>query len=353
MIDTWEKLYLYESKDLISRLYYEKHNRKLNKDKATEIISQLVQGREYFKSAKQSAEVVKPLLLYYGVLSLSRGLILFLDTNARESSLKGSHGLKALNWNEVLSKGLEQITNIKISFNKGTFMELLSVTRNIERWNVEKAPFPQFFFGESRLGTNLEIDFTVTFDDILSRIPELYSTYNEIFHKYSNCYESHIAIQNVNTHTDLSLLVSKAGFPDEMFIKQRFKMLKDLVVTYSNSSYYLDKEHMKFRLSHTNEQELIEILPHIKNTNDNCYIVAPIAENYKFSSLISYYILSYFLGMLVRYYPSQWLSLIYRSKGDFTFPILIKAINILEVKFPELILEELEFGTTYFTSKEK
>jgi hypothetical protein len=346
----WERFFLYESKDIISRIYYEKHNREVTSQKAGEIISHFVQGREYFKSAKQSAEVVRPLLFYYGALALSRGLILFLDTNARETSLKGSHGLGAYKWNETLANGLHELPNVKVTFSKGTFMELLTVTRNIERWQVNTAPHPNPYFGETNLETNLDGGFSITLNDILSRIPELADTYIEVFHKLPKSYQANVFILNKETQTDISIMNTIAGLPGEEVVRNEFGISPDVQITYQDNSYFLGNiHHMWFRLKHDNELELNKILPHIKNRGDNDYfIIAPLENGNRFSSLVSFFVLSYFMGMLVRYYPSQWQSLINRSKGDITFPILIKAMNVLEEKFPSLIMDELLFGTSYY-----
>ncbi|MEK5065670.1 YaaC family protein [Cytobacillus sp. FSL R5-0596] len=347
----WEKLYLYESQDLIARLFQEKHARGLSSKKAKEIISHFVQGREYFKSAKQSAEVVRPLLLYYGVLSLSRGLILFLDAKSSESSLKSGHGIGVHQWNETLAKGLDQLTNVMVKFNKGTFSELLTVTRNSERWRVNTAPFPSSFLGETNLELDLKEGFSITLDDILSRIPELSESYTDVFNKLPNCYEANIFILDENTHTDISLVETTKGMPDEAEIRKMFNISRDVTFTYRNQSHFLPNlSHMEFRINHQNKFELENKLPHIKNivNNHNCYIIAPLEDGIRFSSLMTLFILSYFTGMLVRYYPSQWQSLINRSKGDIAFPILIKAINLLEEKFPSLIIDELTYGESYY-----
>lgn len=350
--DVWEKLYLYESQDLIARLYQEKHARELSSKKAKEIISHFVQGREYFKSAKQSAEVVRPLLLYYGVLSLSRGLILFLDAKSSESSLKSGHGIGVNQWNETLAKGLDQLPNVMVKFSKGTFMELLTVTRNIERWRVNTAPFPSSYFGETSLEPNLKQGISITLDDILSRIPELSESYTDVFNKFPNCFETNIFILDEKTYTDISLIETTKGMPDEAIIRKIFNIPREVTFTYRNQSHFLPNlRHMEFRINHENKLDLENKLPHIKNSGNNSYwnyIIAPIKDGIRFSSLTSFYILSYFTGMLVRYYPSQWQSLINRSKGDIAFPILIKGINLLEEKFPSLILDELSFGDSYY-----
>lgn len=76
----WERLSLYESRDMVTQLYHRRHGRQTNDAKARAIASHMIQGRQYFESAQGAGELVRPLLLYYGVVALSRALILFLDS---------------------------------------------------------------------------------------------------------------------------------------------------------------------------------------------------------------------------------------------------------------------------------
>ena len=62
--DIWKNFSLYNSVDLISRFYKEKHGREISSGKAHEIVSHLMQGQSYFASAKQAAEMIRPLLLW-------------------------------------------------------------------------------------------------------------------------------------------------------------------------------------------------------------------------------------------------------------------------------------------------
>ena len=83
--DVWEILSLFQSTDIVRRWFKERHNRSLNLERATEIAACFLQGDQYFKSSQHAADVVKPLLLYYGILSLSRGIILFLDPRKKRN----------------------------------------------------------------------------------------------------------------------------------------------------------------------------------------------------------------------------------------------------------------------------
>jgi hypothetical protein len=110
----WSRLALYESSDFVRRAFYDEHLRELNTSKAQEIVAHFAQGREYFASAATASPLLRPLLLYYGVVGLSRGAILFLRSNARQASLRPSHGLEVVDWNNILGLGLREIPNLTI-----------------------------------------------------------------------------------------------------------------------------------------------------------------------------------------------------------------------------------------------
>ena len=84
----WQSLSRFESYDFVARWYQKAHQRKPNAAKVSQINACFIQGREYFSNAASSAMSVKPLLLYYGALSLSRGVILANNPRKKEESLK-------------------------------------------------------------------------------------------------------------------------------------------------------------------------------------------------------------------------------------------------------------------------
>ena len=97
MPKVWETISAFKSLDLVTRLYKGKHGGGLSAGKANEIVSHFIQGNEYFANAANAADVVRSLLPYYGVLSFSKDMILFLDPKDREIELNPSHGLEAIN----------------------------------------------------------------------------------------------------------------------------------------------------------------------------------------------------------------------------------------------------------------
>ncbi|GBF27373.1 hypothetical protein MnTg02_02425 [bacterium MnTg02] len=129
--DAWELLSNYESHELVRNRYITKHNWQPNRSQSRQIAASFIQAREYFRSADNADLVVKPLLLYYGVVSLSRGLTLFLTPQLWEPSLARSHGLSRFNWHDELSKENPDYLNLAVRVNaRGTFNELVHATGN-------------------------------------------------------------------------------------------------------------------------------------------------------------------------------------------------------------------------------
>jgi hypothetical protein len=132
MSSVWQRFSLYESMDLVARYYKVKHGKELKEEKSREIVSCLAQGGEYFALASNSSELIKPVILYYGMVAMSRGLVLFLRSDARETTLNPLHGLVASEWKDQLSKGLQELPNLRIEIQNGTFTEPQEATGNAE-----------------------------------------------------------------------------------------------------------------------------------------------------------------------------------------------------------------------------
>lgn len=351
----WEGLSLYESTDLVARLYKEHHGSEPKAEKANEIVSQLAQGREYFSSASNSAEIVRPLLVYYGVLSLSRGLILFLERGLRETHLAHGHGLEPSHWSQQLSVGIRELPNLQVTFRKGTFTELSKATKNTERSTVMRGEnyadgvFSPYVYEQE--GTEeVPIGTFVTFKDILSRIPDLDEIYEYTFNLYSDCYPTELFIHTLSNHTDVALVENRGERLDEEGIRYSLGISEDISLNHKTSTpsmWLYDEPHWLFSVPHTSVRELSQQLPVVRADNGGGHFFVPsLADGLRLSSLSLLFVASYVMGMLVRYYPSQWLAALGRSRGDFSLPLLKAAMSVVEQRFPELVLREFELRST-------
>ena len=125
----WNLLRNYQSHDFVTRLYQTHNGRIPGAQTAKEITSCFVQAEEYFRNAASAANSVKPLLLYYGVLSFAKGVVLFLNPIKREATMKASHGVETLNWKETFANGISSVMALQIRITDGTFTELYKANK--------------------------------------------------------------------------------------------------------------------------------------------------------------------------------------------------------------------------------
>jgi len=75
------------------------------------------------------------------------------------------------------------------------------------------------------------------------------------------------------------------------------------------------------------------------------WIVAQYPCGVKLSKILTYFALSYILGMLVRYYPTQWTALLGGSQiRDAALPTLFASVDLIESEFPQIVHDLLEYS---------
>ena len=87
---------------------------------------------------------------------------------------------------------------------------------------------------------------------------------------------------------------------------------------------------------HTYVQKMAGVIPTLT-------LAVPFPGGARFSQLCMTYIMSYALGMLVRYYPTHWVALINGGQGDLLWPTINRAQQYVENVFPELVAEYVTF----------
>ena len=337
MKDTWEILAFYESRDLLHRTYEEIFGQSLSSNKVEEITYHLAQGREYFSSAKQSALLVRPLLLYYGVLALSRALILFLDYSKQERGLKHGHGVDIPNWKNVLHRepkeqSIDKLAELKLKFVKGTFTDLSQATKNEEY--AEFVWINPYRIWQENGTTELEPGYEITLKEVLARIQDIEYLFTVTFREPSCCYPAIIrgTSEQLSVHVSSEHVRRNLGLPN-MDILSKCEICK-IFPMFRDAKQDVDGAY-RFGGS--------ESCPPIRNDQQrNAFLVAPLSNGDVLSSLSFLYLISYATGMLARYYPSQWGRLMHGSKGDWLFPLIKSVLTIVEERFPELTLLTLE-----------
>lgn len=323
-------LVYFESLDLLQRRFKENHHRKLAVAKGREIASHFRQGREFFETARRAPLMVKPLLLYYGVLSWSRGLILFQDPRLRETALTKAHGLAAHDWQKTLSKGMRSIGDLQIRIESGTFSQLTSATRNVQSFSGGRwKPLLERGAETVRPGMMLSAR------DVWARIPRLCSVFEETFEEPAYVYKASEALTAV-TGSDLFLrpLSPRAVPLEPEDIRSRLQLPP--TVNIQRRSWIRGYEYA-LTVHSFDGSAWVRLLWGIETV-----VVAPFAEGLRLSTLSTLFMSAYILGMLVRYYPTQWADLVHRGEGDVALPLVREATESIQSDFPKAVSDALQ-----------
>lgn len=344
MNETWAQLALYESRDVVSRLYQSRHGGELSASKAKEIVSAVAQSRAYFASAADAAPLVSPLLQYYGVLSLARALNLFLLRDAREASLAASHGLAPDSWGQTLAEGIRKVDSISVTVCHGSFRDLLRATNNREFYVVDEAPRPNRLLVQKWGNGSDPIGTVINFKDVLGRLPELHDTYEAVYESAPSCFRASVFI--VGPQADITLNEGKAALPETQVLERALRLAPQTPWrTTVPRPGTTEVRTLTYRVMAANRTELLDQLPPIKcNAKEEEFVVLPFDGNRNYSTLALFFMASYILGMFVRYYPSSWLALLGREKGDFIMPLLDVTRTSIQQRFPEVALKHLQTG---------
>lgn len=332
----WHSLTQFESHDLVKSWYKKTHGKQPNTAKTTQINALFTQGREYFRNSAVADLSVKPLLLYYGVLSLSRGAILLQDDQKREESLKPGHGLRNVDWQKTLSGGIGSVLELQIRACDGTFRELVESCPNKHVEQCFYSPKKTRIVVEHDLGTIkfADGDDLLTLDDLLSRLMNTSVHYQAITGRRSKWFPAIVTAHSAETHfalftphvlKDFQEAINEGSLLVQPTLKSWPNLPIDTIPQFSLVfRHEPDKAH----------QERFPVF-HSKGDQQPMIVIQDFPNSDKLSEFFKLYLTSYVLGMLARYFPSRWIELLRYSPGDFARPLLMQAIEEIEDKFPK------------------
>ena len=324
---TWYALNEFETFDLTSRAYKTRHGGNLAAHKARQIASNFIQAREYFRSASAADRVVRPLLQYYGVAALSRGLILFLDVSAREPTLKPSHGLVVDEWQSILSGGLSEIGNLRVKLTEGIFRDLLVSTNNT------------FYFRQNSTAVNWRTGDTVpefgsefTFTDVASRNADVSEQYNT----WTGLKEPSVVLSALQIDHEQKQYEFSVGYREDAEIEAIFPEHKcpNRVVTNKSATEAVVRYNQPY-------------VPYLSQRLGGfagigaVVLYGPLASGLYLTPLATCFVSAYILGMLARYFPTVWISLGRSEKGDAVYPLVTRLMDWIEESFPLMVVDIL------------
>lgn len=327
--EAWEYLSNYESYTLVKQDYFGRHGRSPNTQAAREISAPFVHARSYFTSASNADPTVKPLLLYYGVVSLSRALTLLLSRGLRESTLAPSHGLRVISWLGELSKERFDVADLKIGVTEaGSFRDLARATKQVSLVRANQSSINYIALNDD-IATGMEY----SLGDILSRIPEL-SDQHFRWRGVRDCFRG-------TFHTDPESNTAIFG------------ILKSSVIDRQQTDRLLNNCELGFTdetpsSAHYSGRNSVEALPAMTDKAGHLgigdlYISSRYPGSSSLSKTSAAFALSYILGMLVRYYPTQWTALIKSQVSDDAVPTLMSSIDYIETRFPGFVKDFIEY----------
>ncbi|MCT4697603.1 YaaC family protein [Tenacibaculum haliotis] len=322
MNETWHFLREFESKDLVKRYIKKKYDFELNSAKAYEITSAFKQGRSYFESVKVADISVKPLLLYYGIVSLSRGLILILNKEARENNIKPSHGLKITNWTDVEKSG--KLENIIIKTTNGTFRELISATNN------------KSYFRAGSSGINWHAEYVILNDQFEFSLKDLSYSFPDLTKSVESWLGTKIPSRQLKTlkHKDNKTIIELHGkgevseiFPEMLFKNQTISESNNITnVTFECPA----PPHLCQKW-----KSAFEVI-------GDPYVIPPFGSLIFLNDISKMFAVSYIFGTISRYYPTTWNNINSGIKNDSILPFAANLIDFIQAKYPQVIIDFLE-----------
>ncbi|CTQ77429.1 YaaC family protein [Roseibium alexandrii] len=345
--EAWETLSIYESRDCIKDWYRVRHKRTLNATQAASINNSIAQARAYFEAATATPQSVKPLILYYGVTSLSRALVLMMDPRKSEEHLVGGHGLETVEWRQLLAQGPRKILDLPVRATSGLFHELMMATANRQTcWVIVANPdAPMRFKVNIDTPKFMDGQYAITLNDLVSRDHRFQKIY-----RLTTKRKPDVAPGQLSSGKNyVELMVEGDPFEPEVDVtdddfKSNYGLegLVGPVERRKEDRIFLPIEKMYARYSGNPFTIQQSVLPLVQKTDERRFVVlSAFNEGDRFSDLSRTFMISYFLGMLVRYFPSTWMALLRNENGDQAHPLIKAATKAVEHDFAKQACEVL------------
>ena len=335
----WDYLSALQSHDFVLRTYTERHKRRPSARLIKQITANFLQAQEYYNSARVAAASVKPLLLYYGISSLSRGIILSLDPRQHEDTLAASHGLQPVRWKETLHGEIKNLLELEVTACRGTFTELAAATRNKTEGWFHIGPYPSRvrFEKTQDISEITNGDIKIGLGDCLSWIKQLSKIYQSVMGIPSNVFSAqifYIAAQNNIPKLQADISMFRIGDINEADMRDVFRLSTEIPILHRDGTNWIQVPALWARITGGSESDLMAQMPtYDEDSGEVANVVRPIEGKYDIAPLLIMYLSAYILGMIVRYFPSIWMALLRNEKGDQAQPLLLSAMKVIEEGF--------------------
>jgi len=242
----------------------------------------LLKGDSTFAELRSVGELARPLVLFYGVMALSRAAILFLTPGAKEESLGQSHGLTAHKWQQTLAGGIKKVPDLQLKVGAGTFTELADATEAVDRVVVYVAPYPNTMAIKTASKVKMPAGWSMTLRDPLGRIPELHSIHEETFEEHAHCRRVFVFLLAGHGpfQTTIDTLATRLGLPTEERARQDLGLDPALQLTkHTNHNFLGEIDHWSVQQPRQSLQDVLDHLPYLINdAQGNVFVVPSVPE---------------------------------------------------------------------------
>ena len=252
-----------------------------------------------------------------------------------EESLTVGHGLETAGWRNVMkgsiAEDLKKLGDLKIRTKDGLFTDFLIHTRNAALLhNGSSAVTGYCKFEEPNPGA------VISLQDLFTRTPDLRSD------DASLAARQYAYVSDFSYGADKVLKITLSGAEGPAIASVYGKLGYDVggdgnsgSIRCESDTVLRDEPPMFVHAYMHNVMRPIPI--------PDLYLAMPFPGSIRLSQLCITYVISYALGILVRYYPTQWIALINGGKGDLLWPTINRAQQYVESTFPELVAEYISY----------
>ncbi len=302
--------------------------------KAEQIAFTIRQAEDFFLSAREGDISIKPLLIYYGILGLAKCLIISGDNQYTLDATPldyADHGVHGLSWKVNVTDG-SQVAARK----SGALTKEFCITKT-------RGIYPLFrkCYADVLPPNNTKIDIRT----LLSLIGENWQVYQSYFSKAPRVYGSNDPKngdvetigdnkQIVGQFSSYFYLFHKRGSENERQCVERvFPELGTLYDLLGSSNTYRSKQEVTAMDSH--------IVFSRSQTLQGFALIQPF-NSFKLTDFDIYFFLFFILSNLCRYRQDKWHKISQRISTPDEFFLIENLFEIVQYKFPLLILQELE-----------
>jgi len=247
--------------------------------------------------------------------------------------------LEVVGWQNTLSGGLASVLDLKVRCTNGTFSELVYATGNRQATGSLIGPTlaKGFYHVEWPQPNFLSDHSQITLDDLLSRDVGLQGLYSKTTQKPSRVHLSEVVLDN--NQACVSVFYFGNGIQEDQ-IYSKFKWPPHTKFEYRVRTTRHAIGNFFTILTGDNPEVAKQLVPMTQfEAGDLIHLIEDFQNGDRLSELLRSFLLSYYLGMLVRYFPSYWIASLRNEQGDIAQPVLMAAVNSVASNFPKLTLQ--------------